>query len=161
VYKSTDGCGKPVSAFETISLDDPASRAHQGFAGSRNSTGDEHPVPLHHPAVHDDGVDVTGVRRRDDRGNRIINRLAADGLVHREPDPTDGRSTLIRLTPAGVALAERAVRATSAAHEAVFAGLPPEVVEAATLALRAIPAPAPADAMQSATARVRRHSTHS
>ena len=101
------------------------------------------------------------MRRRDDRGNRIINRLAADGLVHREPDPTDGRSTLIRLTSAGVALAERAVRATSAAHEAVFAGLPPEVVEAATLALRAIPAPAPADAMQPATARVRRHSTHS
>lgn len=93
--------------------------------------------------------------------SNVINRLAADGLVHREPDPTDGRSTLIRLTPEGVALAERAVRATSAAHEAVFAGLPSEVIEAATQALRAIPAPAPGGAAQPAAARVRRHSTQS
>lgn len=26
-------------------------------------------------------------------------RLDADSLVHREPDPADGRSTLIRLSP--------------------------------------------------------------
>ncbi|MEZ0108486.1 DNA-binding MarR family transcriptional regulator [Catenulispora sp. EB89] len=90
--------------------------------------------------------------------SNVINRLAADGLVHREPDPADGRSTLVRLTPEGVALAERAVRATSAAHEAVFAGLPPEVVKSATEALRAIPAtpPAGAVAVQPAAARVRR-----
>ena len=93
--------------------------------------------------------------------SNVINRLAADGLVHREPDPTDGRSTLIRLTPEGVALAERAVHATSAAHEAVFAGLPSEVIEAATQALRAIPAPPPVGAAQQAAARVRRHSTQS
>ena len=91
--------------------------------------------------------------------SNVINRLAADGLVHREPDPADGRSTLIRLTPEGVALAERAVLATSAAHEAVFAGLPPEVIEAATLALRAIPAEPPTGAAQSAVARARRHIT--
>ena len=91
--------------------------------------------------------------------SNVINRLAADGLVHREPDPADGRSTLVRLTPAGVALAERAVLATSAAHETVFAGLPPEVIEAATQALRAIPATPPAGAAQPAVARVRRHST--
>lgn len=93
--------------------------------------------------------------------SNVINRLAADGLVHREPDPTDGRSTLIRLTPEGVALAERAVRATSAAHEAVFAGLPPEVIEAATVALRAIPAIPPAGAAPPAVARVRRHGAQS
>ena len=88
--------------------------------------------------------------------SNVINRLAADGLVHREPDPADGRSTLVRLTPEGVALAERAVRATSAAHAAVFAGLPPEVIEAATLALRAIPAAPPAAAVQPAAARGRK-----
>ena len=93
--------------------------------------------------------------------SNVINRLAADGLVVREPDPDDGRSTLIRLTPEGVALAERAVRATSAAQEAVFAGLPPEVIEAATQALRAIPAPPPPGAAQPAVARVRRHSSQS
>jgi DNA-binding MarR family transcriptional regulator len=90
--------------------------------------------------------------------SNVINRLAADGLVHREPDPNDGRNTLVRLTPEGVELAERAVRATSAAHEAVVAGLPAEVIEAATLALRAIPAVPPAPAVQPAVSRGRRHS---
>jgi len=93
--------------------------------------------------------------------SNVINRLAADGLVHREPDPADGRSTLIRLTPEGVALAERAVRATSAAHEAVYSGLPPEVIEAATQALRAIPSAPPAGGQQPASARTRRHSAQS
>lgn len=31
----------------------------------------------------------------------IINRLAADGLAERIPDPSDGRAVLVRLTPAG------------------------------------------------------------
>ncbi|GAA1982078.1 MarR family transcriptional regulator [Catenulispora subtropica] len=73
--------------------------------------------------------------------SNVINRLAADGLVHREPDPDDGRSTLVRLTPEGVAVAERAILANTAAHDAVFAGLPADVITAATEALRAIPAP--------------------
>lgn len=92
--------------------------------------------------------------------SNVINRLAADGLVHREPDPADGRSTLIRLTPQGVDLAERAVRATSAAHEAVFAGLPPEVIEVATQSLRAIPATPPVGTVPPA-ARTRRRGTQS
>lgn len=76
--------------------------------------------------------------------SNVINRLVADGLVRREPDPDDGRSTLIRLTPDGVTLAERAVRVNAAAHEAVFDGLEPEVIAKATDALRAIPsAPEP------------------
>jgi DNA-binding MarR family transcriptional regulator len=36
----------------------------------------------------------------------IIDRLAARGLVHRQPSPDDGRSTLILLTPAGTRLFE-------------------------------------------------------
>ncbi|NUR58557.1 MAG: MarR family transcriptional regulator [Catenulispora sp.] len=71
--------------------------------------------------------------------SNVINRLAADGLVAREPDPQDGRSTLVRLTPEGVKAAENAVRANTAAHSAVFAGLSPEVIAAATHALRAVP----------------------
>lgn len=75
--------------------------------------------------------------------SNVINRLAADGLVHRDADPDDGRSTLIRLTPEGLALAERALRANTAAHDAVFADLPAAVITTATEALRAIPAPPP------------------
>lgn len=70
--------------------------------------------------------------------SNVINRLAADGLVHRESDPQDGRSTLVRLTPQGIELAERAVRANTAAHNAVFAGVEPGVITAATQALRAL-----------------------
>ena len=93
--------------------------------------------------------------------SNVINRLEADGLVRREPDPDDGRSTLIRLTPEGVTLAERAIRANTAAHDAVFAELPAEVIDAATRALRAIPATPGATAAPSrpAAARSRRRGT--
>src|SRR5690348_17096317 len=43
----------------------------------------------------------------------LVNRLAGAGYAERVPDPTDGRATLVQITPAGVAaLRERhAVRA--------------------------------------------------
>jgi DNA-binding MarR family transcriptional regulator len=68
--------------------------------------------------------------------SNVINHLVAEGLVEREPDPDDGRSNLIRLTSKGAKLAEEAVLATSAAHEELFAGIPPAVLRAATKALR-------------------------
>ncbi len=70
--------------------------------------------------------------------SNVINRLADRRLVTREADPQDARSTWIRLTPAGVVLAERAVRVNSAAHAAVFEGVPAELIEAAAGALRAV-----------------------
>lgn len=47
-----------------------------------------------------------------------VDRLEASGLVRREPHPDDGRATLVVLTDAGRALAERA---TAALNEGVFA----------------------------------------
>lgn len=47
-----------------------------------------------------------------------VNRLVEQGLIRRVPHPTDGRTTLATLTPAGRRLAERA---TAAVNEAVFA----------------------------------------
>jgi len=47
----------------------------------------------------------------------IVDRLEADGLVHREPHPSDRRTTLARITPAGRALA---AEATAAVHEVQF-----------------------------------------
>ncbi len=40
-----------------------------------------------------------------------IDRLEHDGLVRREPHPTDGRTTLAAITPKGRRLAQRAVTA--------------------------------------------------
>ncbi|MBF6059206.1 MarR family transcriptional regulator [Nocardia terpenica] len=76
--------------------------------------------------------------------SNVVNRLESAGLVRRENHPSDGRSTLIGLTAEGIDLAERAVRAGSAAHDAVFAEVPAEVLRAATEALRAVGDPATA-----------------
>ena len=73
--------------------------------------------------------------------SNVTNQLARRGLVVREPDPDDGRGTQIRLTPEGVSLAEQAVKASSAAHAELWAGLPPETLEAATAALRGLSRP--------------------
>jgi MarR family transcriptional repressor of emrRAB len=45
------------------------------------------------------------------RAVRVVDRLEADGLARREPDPSDGRRALVRLEPAGRELAARAVEA--------------------------------------------------
>jgi DNA-binding MarR family transcriptional regulator len=70
--------------------------------------------------------------------SNVVNQLANRGLVVREPDPEDGRGTQIRLTAEGVAMAEKAVLAGAAAHAEIWAGVPAEVLDAATTALRAL-----------------------
>jgi DNA-binding MarR family transcriptional regulator len=70
--------------------------------------------------------------------SNVINRLAARGLVARRPDPDDRRGTLVALTDEGVALAEEAVRASTAAHAAVLAAVPEPVLAAAATALREV-----------------------
>lgn len=70
--------------------------------------------------------------------SNVTNQLVRRGLVEREPDPDDGRGTQIRLTPRGVEVAEDALRANSAAHDATWSGVPPETVGAAAAALRAV-----------------------
>jgi DNA-binding MarR family transcriptional regulator len=49
----------------------------------------------------------------------IVQRLAASGFVERLPNPRDGRGTLARITPAGLA----AMEAVTAELEAVDFGL--------------------------------------
>src|SRR4051794_33239193 len=51
----------------------------------------------------------------------VLNRLAARGLLTRRPDPDDRRATVVALTADGVALAEEAVRTSTAAQAAVLA----------------------------------------
>ncbi|HWD81145.1 MAG TPA: MarR family transcriptional regulator [Kribbella sp.] len=70
--------------------------------------------------------------------SNVTNQLVRRGLVVREPDPADGRGTQIRLTDEGVALAEKAVKASAAAHHELWAATPDKVVEQAATALRAL-----------------------
>ena len=70
--------------------------------------------------------------------SNVTNQLAGRGLVVREADPDDGRGTQIRLTEQGIEAAERAVQASAAAHDEMWSGLPPEQLQAAAEALRAL-----------------------
>lgn len=70
--------------------------------------------------------------------SNVINRLETRGLVERQADPADGRGSRVLLTPAGVELAERALKANTAAHAAVVAEVPQETLTAAADALRAV-----------------------
>src|ERR671917_779926 len=47
------------------------------------------------------------------RAVRVVDRLEAAGLARREADPADGRRVLVRLSPAGRELAQRALDARS------------------------------------------------
>jgi DNA-binding MarR family transcriptional regulator len=70
--------------------------------------------------------------------SNVTNQLVSRDLVLREPDPVDGRGTQIRLTAKGIEMAEQAVQASSAAHHEMWTGIPPEVLKAATEALRGL-----------------------
>lgn len=70
--------------------------------------------------------------------SNAVNQLESRGLVRRIADPGDARSTWIELTGEGVALAERAVVANTAAHAKVFEGVAAEDVEAAAGGLRRV-----------------------
>ncbi|WP_460352227.1 MarR family winged helix-turn-helix transcriptional regulator [Actinoallomurus acanthiterrae] len=58
--------------------------------------------------------------------SNILQRLSAAGLVRREPDPDDRRSSWVCLTPEGLELTDRIVAATGGAHEALFERIPEE-----------------------------------
>jgi DNA-binding MarR family transcriptional regulator len=64
-----------------------------------------------------------------------VNRLEVSGLVHRKPDPEDGRAVLVRLTDHGRDVAHQA---TTALNERVFAdtGLPERRVRTLVSVLR-------------------------
>jgi DNA-binding MarR family transcriptional regulator len=70
--------------------------------------------------------------------SNVLRRLEAAGLVERDADPSDARSSWVRLSARGVEVAEDAVRAASAAQAALLGAVPVDVVEAAVDALRRV-----------------------
>jgi DNA-binding MarR family transcriptional regulator len=66
----------------------------------------------------------------------VLHRLTAAGLVLREADHSDRRSVWVRLTPAGVRVAEEVVLATNAAQSALLDRLPPDLAGALADQLR-------------------------
>ncbi|MEV5708840.1 MarR family transcriptional regulator [Actinoallomurus sp. NPDC052274] len=70
--------------------------------------------------------------------SNILQRLGAAGLVRREPDPDDRRSTWVCLTPEGLELTNRIVAATGREHEALFGGVTEETGRALADLLREV-----------------------
>ncbi|MGV9776549.1 MarR family winged helix-turn-helix transcriptional regulator [Streptosporangium sp. NPDC003464] len=70
--------------------------------------------------------------------SNILQRLTTAGLVEREPDPADGRSSWVRLTPAGARRAEELALATTEAHGELLAGVPQETARALADLLREV-----------------------
>jgi DNA-binding MarR family transcriptional regulator len=68
--------------------------------------------------------------------SNALRRLAGAGLIERDPDPSDARSSWVRLSPAGAERVEQAVRAASAAQAARLRDVPPATTRAAIDALR-------------------------
>jgi DNA-binding MarR family transcriptional regulator len=66
----------------------------------------------------------------------VLHRLAAGGLVSRETDPDDRRSSWVRLTANGVHTAEAAVLATNRAHAELLDRLPASIARALADLLR-------------------------
>lgn len=57
-------------------------------------------------------------------------RMERDGLIERRPDPADGRSSLVRLTPAAVAKVPAVREVLARGHEEMQAGFSPAEREA-------------------------------
>jgi MarR family transcriptional regulator, organic hydroperoxide resistance regulator len=55
--------------------------------------------------------------------SQVVRALEARGLIERAPHPEDARARILRPTPQGRALAQRAIPAVEAADEAFFAAL--------------------------------------
>jgi DNA-binding MarR family transcriptional regulator len=68
--------------------------------------------------------------------SNVLRRLTAAGLVEREDNPEDARSSWVRLSPHGLMTAEDAVRAATAAQRKVIAPVPQQTRRAAIKALR-------------------------
>ncbi len=65
--------------------------------------------------------------------SRLVDRLAHRGLVSKEPDPGDGRGTVVRLTDEGYDLFRRvAVRHADSIHRRVGSALTVEELETLT-----------------------------
>jgi DNA-binding MarR family transcriptional regulator len=70
--------------------------------------------------------------------SNVINRLQRLGLAERIPDPSDGRSSWVRLTDAGTEAAEDTMRSWAAAQEQMFGGVDPPLARQAADTLREI-----------------------
>ncbi len=69
--------------------------------------------------------------------SNIVNRLQRLELVERTPDPADGRSSWVRLTPGGVDTSEETIRTWAAVQERMLSSLTPQLAQEGSDVMRA------------------------
>src|SRR5262245_54467756 len=74
-------------------------------------------APRQHALASHAGTDVKMT-------SQVLQKLEDKGLIEREVDPSDTRAKLLRVTPRGAELAERAVAIVESADAAFFAATP-------------------------------------
>jgi len=67
-----------------------------------------------------------------------LSRMERDGLIERNPDPSDRRSALVSLTPAAMEKVQAAQEAIASVNSAPIAGLDPDGREAYLVILRRV-----------------------
>ncbi|SNT45873.1 DNA-binding transcriptional regulator, MarR family [Streptosporangium subroseum] len=70
--------------------------------------------------------------------SNILQRLTSAGLVEREPDPADGRSSWVCLTALGAQRAEELALATGEAHKDLLSDVPEDTARALADLLREV-----------------------
>lgn len=70
--------------------------------------------------------------------SNVLHRLTAAGYVDREANAADARGRWVHLTPAGEAVTDKAMAASTRVHDDVLAGIPETTIRAAADALREI-----------------------
>ena len=68
----------------------------------------------------------------------VLRRLAAAGLVEREPDAEDARSSWVKLTPDGVKTTRAAVQAVTKAHSTLLRSVAEPALDATSNDLRSV-----------------------
>jgi len=85
---------------------------------------------LHHLALSGDSLPLGQLAERlscvKSNVTQLVDRLEADGLVSREPDPNDRRSRLAVITPPGRKLYDQGVRIRQEAEQELFGVLTPD-----------------------------------
>lgn len=74
--------------------------------------------------------------------SRVVDALAAHGLVERTDDPTDYKAKQVRPTPEGLERSHAVVAEIKAEHRALLSGFTPDARREATRLLRAVTAAA-------------------
>jgi len=67
-----------------------------------------------------------------------LNRLQGRGMIERQPDSTDGRTSWVRLTAEGAEVAYAFAEHWTEAQLDIFRSLPPELLRLASDALREV-----------------------